>query len=88
VDFIRSAWPQQYLPVSDLWISNFYDDISFTNLGDWIETAFTDIESHCVAPALASNVTFNDLDLTKDCGATANYYAGTLGAINPATSNQ
>ncbi|KAF4634927.1 hypothetical protein G7Y89_g3180 [Cudoniella acicularis] len=82
LQFIRSAWPQEYLSINDTDIIEFFDIISNSNVGNWVQSAFTSIELQCLGPALANTVTFEDLDFTANCSATAGFMMNTLCAIN------
>jgi len=81
--FINMAWPTEYQSTNQTQKDKFYDSIAVVNPGHWIESAFNSIDSLCLAPLLAENVTFLDLKLTSNCTATAQFYANTLCAINP-----
>lgn len=83
--FIRGALPSS-LNLTQPQVSDFYDAICEANPGSWMEEAVVNIETNCLAPRLAQSVAFPDLDSSRNCSASAAFYANMVCAANPKTT--
>ncbi len=61
---------------------DFYNYIDCASPHVWAETAIKTIQTECVASVLDRALTFENLDLTQNCTATAAYYANWICAIS------
>lgn len=82
ISFMRSAWPTGRESF-DFEVIYFYDSISVVNPESWIQQAFTQIESTCLARDLAMEVLFYNLRMTSHCQSTANLLVNTVCVVNP-----
>jgi hypothetical protein len=82
VAFLRAALPVSSDSLSNLTLSNFYDQLVVAKPSIWYDPAVEDIQTGCLAPELVSALSLSDLDFAANCSATATFYANKLCAIN------
>jgi hypothetical protein len=80
--FLQSALPSHLQTVNKVELIDFYNYIDCASPHVWAETAIKTIQTECVASALDKALTFESLDLTQNCTATAAYYANSICAIS------
>jgi hypothetical protein len=80
--FLRATLPPEFRSLSDAAISDFYDQLARLQPYIWLRPASESIQAGCLAPDLVQVLSFKDVDLSRDCVATAEYYRNTLCAIN------
>jgi hypothetical protein len=80
--FLQSTLPPDRQTANDIELIDFYNYIDHASPHIWAETAIKTIQTECVAPALDKALSFEDLDLTQNCTATAEYYANSICAIS------
>jgi hypothetical protein len=80
--FLRAALPPEFRSLSYATISDFYGQLASLQPYIWLRPASESIQAGCRAPELVQDLSFEDIDLSRDCVATAKYYGNTLCAIN------
>jgi len=80
--FLQSTLPPDRQTVNDIELIDFYNYIDHASPNVWAEAAIKTIQTECVAPALDKALSFDDLNLTQNCTATAEYYANSICAIS------
>lgn len=80
--FLQSILPPDLQTANSIELTDFYNYIDRANPHVWAETAIKSIQAECVAPALDKELSFDDLNLTQNCTATAVYYANSICAVS------
>jgi hypothetical protein len=82
VDLLRAALPTDFNSLSNQTLSDLYSQLTISKPSLWYEPTVESIQAGCLAPKLATVLSFGELDLTANCSATAAFYSNRLCAVN------